>query len=123
MAAVGAEWVEESVETLWTAAKPRSTEALLAAGLAEGRGANQRLPGVGPTVRMSAMSVVVVQVRGQAGDEFLGRGEVTPFEEATSQGAEPQFDLAEPRAVLGREVEDMLVFGIGQEDAALLAGA
>lgn len=50
------------------------------------------------------MCVVVVQVRSQTGDEFLGRFEVAAFEEATSQGAEPQFDLIEPGAVLGREV-------------------
>jgi len=123
VAAVRAEGVEESVEALWTGAKPRSTESLLAACLAEGRGANQRLPGVGPAVRTCATSVVVVQVLGQACDEFLGRCEVAAFQEATSQGAEPQFDLVEPRAVLGCEVEEVLVIGIGQERAPLLAGA
>ena len=69
------------------------------------------------------MGVVVVQVRGQACDEFLGRCEVAAFQEATSQGAEPQFDLVEPRAVLGREVEHVLVIGIGQEGTSLRAGA
>lgn len=123
MAVVGAEWVEEAFETLGISAKPRSTESLLAACLAERSGANQRLSGVGPAVGMSAMSIVVVQVRSQAGDEFLGRCEVAAFEEATSQGAEPQFDLVEPGTVLGGEVEDMLVFGIGQEGASLLAVA
>ena len=104
-------------------AKPRSTESLLTACLAEGRGANQRLPGVGPAVGMSATSIVVVQIRGQACHKFLGRFEVAAFQETPSQGAEPQFDLVEPRTVLGREVEDMLVIGIGQERASLLARA
>jgi hypothetical protein len=123
MTLVGAKGVEEAVETLGTGAEPGSTESLLAPCLAEGRGPNQRLPVVGPAIGVSAVGVVVVQVRGQACDEFLGRGEVAALQEAASQGAEPQFDLVEPRAVLGREVEDVLVIGIGQEGASLLAGA
>jgi hypothetical protein len=89
-----------TLEMLGTAAKPGSTESLLATCLAERSRTHQRLSGVGPAVGMSATSVVVVQVRGQACDEFLGRGEVAAFQKATSQGAEPQFDLVEPRAVL-----------------------
>ena len=123
MTLVGAKGVEEAVETLGTGAEPGSTESLLAPCLAERRGANQRLPGVGPAIGVSAVSVVVVQVRGQTCDEFLGRCEIAALQEAASQGAEPQFDLVEPRAVLGREVEDVLVIGIGQEGASLLAGA
>src|SRR5262245_30607176 len=121
-ALVRAGWVEELIETLRTGAEPGSAAALLSACLAEGRGENQGLPGLGPAVRMCAMVVVVVQVRGQACDEFLGRGEVTALQEAACQGAEPQFDLVQPRAVLGREVEHMLVIGVGQEGASLLAG-
>lgn len=120
---VGAKGVEEAVETLGTGAEPGSTESLLAPCLAERRGANQRLSGVSPAIGVSAESVVVVQVRGQACDEFLGRCEVAAFQEAASQGAEPQFDLVEPRAMLGREVEDVLVIGISQEGTSLLAGA
>ena len=71
---------------------------------------------------MGATGIVVVQIGGQAYDEFLSRSEVAAFEETTSQGAEPQFDLVEPGSVLGREVEDMLVTGIGQEGASLRAG-
>ena len=104
-------------------AKPGAAEALLTACLAERSGANQRLPGVSPAVGMGTMGVVIVQVRSQACDEFLGRCEVAAFQETPSQGAEPQFDLVEPRTVLGREVEDMLVIGIGQERASLLASA
>jgi hypothetical protein len=120
---VRAKGVEEAVETLGTGAEPGSTESLLTACLAEGRGSNQWLSGVGPAIGMSAVSVVVVQVHGQACDEFLGRCEVAAFQEAASQGAEPQLDLVEPRAVLGREVEDVLVIRIRQEGASLLAGA
>ena len=89
MAVVGAWWVEEAVETLWTRAKPRSTEFFLSACLAERRGTNQGLAGVGPAIGMSAMGVVVGQVSGQACDEFLGRCKVAAFEEATGQGTEP----------------------------------
>ena len=67
------------------------------------------------------MGIVIVQIRCQTAYELLGGGEVAAFEETTSQGAEPQFDLVEPRAVLGREVEDVLVICISQEGAALLA--
>ena len=122
-ALVGAGRVEKSVETLRASAEPGSAVALLAACLGEGSGANQRLAGVGPAVGMGSMSVVIVQIRRQEPDEFLGRCEVAAFEEATSQGTEPQFDLVEPRAVFGREVEQMLVVGIGQEGAPLRAGA
>jgi hypothetical protein len=45
---------------------------------------------------MGAMSIVFLQVHGEAGDEILGRCENAAFKEATSQGAEPQFDLVEP---------------------------
>ena len=69
------------------------------------------------------MGVVIVQVCGQACDEVLGRCEVAAFQEAARQGAEPQFDLVEPRAMLGREVEHVLVVGIGQKGTPLLAGA
>ena len=68
------------------------------------------------------MGVVIVEVRGDAPDEFRSRGEVAAFQETTSQGAEPQFDLVEPRAVLGREMEHVLVIGIGQESTPLGAG-
>ena len=122
MAVIGAGRIEESVETLWAGAKPRSTEFLLSASLAERCCTNQGLAGVGPAIGMGAMGVVVHQVSGQACDEFLSRCEVAAFEESTRQGAEPQFDLIEPGAVLGREVEHMLVFGIGQEGASLVAG-
>jgi hypothetical protein len=121
-APVGSGWVEELVETLRAGAKPCSTQSLLTACLAERRSADQGLPGVGPAVGMGAMSVVVVQIRGQARDEFVGRCEIAAFEEAPCQGAEPQFDLVEPRTVLGCEVEHVLVLGIGQKHAPLLTG-
>ena len=123
MTLVWTRWVEELIEALRASAKPGPTVALLSARLAEGGGTNQRLPGVGPAVGMGAMGVVVVQISGQTGDEFLGRCEVAAFQEATGQGAEPQFDLVEPRTVLGREVEHMLVSGVGEKGATLHAGA
>ena len=77
------------------------------------------MSGVGPAIWMSATSVVFVKVRGQACDEFLGRSKVAALEPATRQRAEPQFDLVEPRAVFGREVEHVLVFGVRQKGASL----
>ncbi len=68
------------------------------------------------------MGVVIVQVGGESRDEFRRRSEVASFQEATSQGAEPKFDLVEPRAVLGREMKNVLVFGIRQEGFPLRAG-
>ncbi len=96
---------------------------LLTACLAEGSGADQWLSSVGPAVRVGAVSVVVVEVRGQARDEVLGGCEVAAFQEATCQSAEPQLDLVEPGAVFGGVVEHMLVFGVGKEGATLRAGA
>jgi hypothetical protein len=57
---------------------------------------------------MGALGVVVVEVRGQTSDEFVGRSEIAAFQETTRQGAEPEFDLVEPGAVLGSEMKDML---------------
>lgn len=96
---------------------------MLATCLAEGSSADQWLPGVGPAVGMSAMGVVIVQVSGQARDEFFGRCEITAFEPATSQGAEPQLDLVEPGAVLGREMKDVFVFEVRQKSTSLIARA
>jgi len=69
------------------------------------------------------MGVVIVQVSGQARDEFFGRCEITALQPATSQGAEPQLDLVEPGAVLGREMKDVLVFEVRQESTSLSARA
>ena len=123
MAVIGARRIEKTLEALWARSEPRSAEALLAAGLAEGSGTNQRLPGVRPAVGMGAVGIMVVEVSGQTRHEFLSRCKVAPFQEAACQGAEPQFDLVEPRAVFGREVENMLVFGVRQKAASLLASA
>jgi len=123
VAVIWAWWIKEAVKALWARSKPRPAEALLAACLAEGRGANQRLSCVRPAIGMGAMGIMVVEVSDQTGYEFLGRGEVASFEEAACQGAEPQFDLVEPRAVFGREVKDVLVFGVRQKGASLLASA
>ena len=122
-ALVGARRIDGLIELLWLPSEPRSAQALLAACLAEGRGPNQRLPRVGPAVRMGAMGVVIVQIGRQACAEVLGGGEVTALEESARQRTKPQFDLVEPRAMLGREVEHVLVIGIGQKGTPLLAGA
>lgn len=123
MAAIGAGWIKKAVKALWTRPKPRPAEALLAACLAERSGANQWLPGVRPAIGMGAVEIMVVKVSSQACDEFIGRCEVASFQEAPRQGAEPQFDLVEPRAMFGREMEHMLVFGVRQKVASLLASA
>ena len=68
------------------------------------------------------MGIVIIQVRCQTRDEFRGRGEVAAFQEASSQGAEPQLHLVEPRTVLGREMKNVFVCGIGQEGFPLRAG-
>ena len=72
---------------------------------------------------MSTVFIVVVQVGGQPIGKLFGRGEVATFQKTSSQGAEPEFDLVEPGAVLGSEMEHVLVFGVGQESPPLRAGA
>jgi hypothetical protein len=121
--AIGTRWINKALKALWAHSKPRATEALLAACLAERSGANQRLPGVRPAIGMGAVDIVVVQVSGQACDKFFGRREIASFQKAACQGAEPEFDLIEPRAVFGREVEHVLVFGVRQKVASLLPSA
>lgn len=72
-------------------------------------------------VRVRVASVVVVD---ESPDPFLEvfRGmEISACEKASRQDAEPKLDLVEPRAMLGSEVEDMLVVGIGEKGASLLA--
>ena len=48
---------------------------------------------------------------------FLG-GEVAAAKEFSHQDGEPDFDLIEPRCVLGREVEDDAMVGLAQERLA-----
>src|SRR5271165_3598104 len=108
---VGARRIDGLSERLRASAKPRTTESLLTAGLTERCGPNQRLTGVRPTVGMGSMAVVIVQIRLQAPREVVSRCKVAALEESACQGTEPQFDLIEPRTVLGREVKYVLVFG------------
>ena len=65
------------------------------------------------------MRIVIVQVARQPHDEFFGRCEVASFEPTTSERAEPEFDLVEPRAVLRSKMKDMLVVWIGKEGASV----
>ena len=123
VAAIGAWRIKESFEELGTDAKPCSAESALSACLTERRRSHQWLARVRPSIRMSAALVIIAQISGQAVREFRGGGEVASLEEATSQRAEPQFHLVEPRAMFGREMEYVLVVGIRQECTPLVAGA
>ena len=69
------------------------------------------------------MRIVVVHVGLQSDDEFLGGREIASLEPATSQGAEPQFHLIEPRAMFGREMKDVPMIRVRQKGAAFAAGA
>src|SRR5580692_5067972 len=103
--------------------EPSTSKSLLSTGLTEWGRADERLPGIGPAVWMGSMCVVIVHVGMQAPDEFFGRCEVTPFEPAASECAEPEFDPIEPRAVFGREMKNVLVAWIGKEGTSFAAGS
>lgn len=63
---------------------------------------------------------------GEVIQELLGQVlfgfELAASEQAPVEHAEPDFDLVEPAAMLGRVVDHVFVLGIGQEGAALAAG-
>ena len=55
--------------------------------------------------------------------ELLRGSEIASFEETSTERAEPEFDLVEPRTVLGREMKDVGAIRVRQESASLHAGA
>ncbi len=88
--------IEDTFKTLGPGAEPRPTLPLLAPGVTEGGGPHQRLPGIGPAIRMSMVGIIHLQVVTQTGCKVLDRTKVAPFEKTARQNPEPPFDLIEP---------------------------
>ena len=94
---------------------------LLSACSAEWRVADERLAGVSPAIGMGVLIVVVVQELPQSRLEVLSRTKVALCKEPATENPEPKFDLIEPTAVLGREMEHVLVRWVAQKRSPFLA--
>lgn len=70
---------------------------------------------------MGVLLIGILQPLRQPFLEVSGTAEIGPLPETPAQDAEEQFYLIEPRAVNRREVEQVSMTGIAQENAALLA--
>src|SRR4029434_6290694 len=86
---------------------PRPPLPLLAPSLTEGGSTDQRLPCVGPAIRMGVMGVVDVKLIHQTGFQVLRGAKITPFQKTARQDAKPQLDLIQPGAMDGRKVKHM----------------
>src|SRR5712692_7147019 len=108
-------WIEGSFKSLGPRTEPGAAVLLLTAGLTEGRGSDQRLPGRGPPIGMRIMGVVHVQVIKQLRLKGVDRTKVPALEKTASQHPKPQCYLIEPRPVFGRKMHHMLRRWIAQE--------
>src|SRR5436305_1032104 len=69
--------------------------------------ADPRLPRVRPRIRMGAMRIVVAEVSPNLLRQVFLRGEVPTPQHPPAQHAEPDLNLVQPAAMLGREVNHM----------------
>src|SRR5688572_17751325 len=69
----------------------------------------------------SGGAIVVVDEGQDPGREVVDGGEGAATEELAGEDREPDFDLVEPGAMVGRVVEDDTVAGIAEEGGAGLA--
>ena len=115
--------IEDALIQLGPGAEPCPTVLLLGASPAERRVADQGLAGVGPAIGMGVMRVVVLHESPEPRLEVGRRAEVALGEEPSREGTEPELDLVQPAAVLGREIEDMLMGRVAQEGPPLRRGA
>ncbi len=88
--------IEGSFKWFGPRAEPRASMLLLKAGLTEGRGPDQRLPGIGPSIRMRIVRVVHVKVIKQPRFKVIDRAKISALEKPTRQHPKPQFHLIEP---------------------------
>src|SRR5438046_1835570 len=75
---------------------------------------------VGP-LEGAGRAIVVIDEGEDAGREILDRGEGAATEELASQDRQPDLDLVEPGAMVGRVVQDDAVAGVAQEGGPGLA--
>ena len=87
---------------------------LLTASLTEGRGPPQRLPGLGPPIRMGIMRIVYVKVITQPRGKVIDRAKSSALEKTTRQHSKPQCHLIEPRPVLRGTMHHRLMGRIAQ---------
>src|SRR5580704_18344927 len=120
---IGPWGVKISLKPLRPWAEPGPSLSLLTTRPTERDAADQRCPGVGPLIRMGMGPVVVLEEGEQPRLEIRHRREVAAPQEPSSEHTEPQLHLVEPGAMRRGEMEHMLVSRLGQERAALWAGA
>ena len=101
-------------------AKPCPSLPLLTPGLTERGGSHEGLSRIRPAIRVGVMRVVDSKIIDQTDGKVCGRGEVPPFEKATRQDTQPEFDLIQPRSMGRRKMEHMRMSGVTQESPPLL---
>src|SRR5207244_4173712 len=74
---------------------------------------------IGPGVRVGFAEVVVVDVSQDFPHQVCLRGKVAPLNHAASQHTEPQLDLVQPTAMLGREMDHVAMVWVGQKRTPL----
>ena len=90
---IGSGGIEGTFKSLGSGAKPCPTVSLLTTGLTEGRGPDQRLPRIGPAIRMCLVGIIPLQVLPQTAFEVLARNKVPSFEKPAGEDGEPEFYL------------------------------
>src|SRR5690348_11330671 len=118
---VGPRRVQHTLPTRPPTAYPGSPLLLLTTALGKRRPTHQRLTRVRPTIGMGMTSVVRLQKYTQPLLEIRHARKIAPPQEATRQHTEPQLHLIQPRAMLGREVEHVLVRRVAQKRPPLTA--
>src|SRR3989454_5584364 len=101
--------------------KPRPSLPLLTPGLTEGCGPDERLPGLGPPIRMRIMGVVYVKIIKQLSLKVVDRTKVPALDKTAGQHPKLPFHLIEPRPVFGRKMQHILMRRIAQERSPLHA--
>lgn len=118
---IGPWWIQPTLPKIVAGPAPRPPPQLLPSRLTERRRPNQWLTRVRPAVGMSVVAVVTHQPTIQTFFEFGSTRKVTPLQESTTQDAEEQFHLVQPRTVNWREMKPVLVTGVAQKRTTLLA--
>lgn len=75
----------------------------------------QGLSGIGPSVRMGEACVVIDQVVEDPSRQVGLGAKVAATDYSALQDAKPDFNLVQPATMLGREMDHVFVFRIGQE--------
>src|SRR2546428_7574466 len=108
-------WIEGAFTWFGPRAIPRPSLPLLTPGLTEGCGPDERLPGLGPPIRMRIMGVVYVKIIQHLSLKVVDRTKVPALEKTAGQHPKPPCHLIEPRPVFWRKMQHRLLRPIAPE--------